>query len=81
MENSVIIIGGLSRHENGTLLKVYRNVTEYNEDGMLVEYPNLNIGRYDSACGYYYINDQLVNFLSMCINLKCVLGFHCIWRF
>ena len=80
MENSVIIIGGLSRHENGTR-NVYRNVTEYDEDRMLVEYPNLNIGRYDSACGYYYINDQLVNFLSMCINLKCVLGFHCIWRF
>ena len=80
MENSVIIIGGLSRHENGTW-EVYRNVIEYGEDGLLDEYPNLKTGRVDSACGYYYINDQLVNFLSMCKNIKCVLGFHCIWRF
>lgn len=79
MENSVIIIGG--RSTRSTREGVNGNVIEYDEDGLLDEYPNLQTGRFASACGYYYINDSLVNFLSMCINIKCWLGFHCIWRY
>ena len=61
MEDSVIVIGGVKRDKD-SLLEVYRKVIEYDDDGWVAEYPSLQTGRANSACGYYYSNDRLVNF-------------------